>query len=176
MEVVVRPVREEDAAALHAIQLQAGVLPYILQLPSVRLAQAQRYLADLGPDMHYFVAEVEGTTVGYAGLRCAQGRLRHSGSLFVAVDPGSHGQGVGTALLRVIIDLADNWLMLERLELTVLGTNPRAQALYERMGFVAEGRKRGSVISAGRYVDEIAMARLRPGGLLAQAQQADVPS
>ncbi|MDA8346052.1 MAG: GNAT family protein [Thermaerobacter sp.] len=81
-----------------------------------------------------------------------------SGALFLAVQPERHAQGIGTARLHAIIDLVDNRLMLERLELTVLATNPRAQALYERLGFVVEGRKRGSVISAGRHVDEVMMA------------------
>jgi RimJ/RimL family protein N-acetyltransferase len=104
--------------------------------------------------------------VGYVGLNEGTGRLRHTGYLWLAVDPQHHRTGVGTALLRAVIDLADRWLLLERLELTVLATNPGAQRLYERMGFVVEGRKRGSVLSDGAYVDEILMARYRPGGPL----------
>ena len=37
-----------------------------------------------------------------------------------------------------MLDLADNWLMLERVELGVLETNPKAKALYEKFGFVEE--------------------------------------
>ena len=56
--------------------------------------------------------------------------------------------------------------MLERVELGVLATNPRAKALYERFGFRVEGIKKGAIRSAGQYVDEILMARLRPDGAL----------
>lgn len=56
--------------------------------------------------------------------------------------------------------------MLERVELGVLVTNPRAQALYERHGFVVEGKKTGAIRSAGHYVDEVVMSRLRPQGIL----------
>jgi putative acetyltransferase len=164
MELAIRPVRVADAPALHAIMLQPEVLPYIMRQPSDRVDQLEEYLGRLGPDLHYFVAEVDGVLVGYAGLRRMRGREAHVGHLFLAVDARRHGQGVGTALLRQLLDLADNWLMLERVELTVLATNPGAQRLYERLGFEVEGRKRGSLISAGAYVDELLMARLRPGG------------
>lgn len=62
--------------------------------------------------------------------------------------------------------------MLERVELTALSKNPRAQKIYERLGFVVEGRKRGPIISDGRYEDEILMARLRPDGVIAPAKRA----
>ncbi len=164
MEIAIRPVEVADAAALHGIQLQPEVLPYIMPLPSRRLSQVEEYLQRLGPDMHYFVAEVDGRTVGYAGLSRLQGRAAHAGHLFLAVDAAWHGQGIGTALLRKLLDLADNWLMLERVDLSVLAANPRAQRLYKRLGFEVEGRRRGSVVSGGVFVDEILMARLRPGG------------
>ncbi len=57
--------------------------------------------------------------------------------------------------------------MLEWVELSVLATNPRAEHLHRRLGFFVEGRKVGGVASGGSHVDEILMARLRPGGLLA---------
>lgn len=164
MEIAIRPVRVSDAPALHAIMLQPEVLPYIMRQPSDRVGQLEEYLGRLGPDLHYFVAETDGLVVGYAGLRRMQGREAHVGHVFLAVDARRHGQGIGTALLKTLLDLADHWLMLERVELAVLTTNPGAQRLYERLGFEAEGRKRGSLVSAGAYVDEILMARLRPGG------------
>jgi hypothetical protein len=38
-----------------------------------------------------------------------------------------------------VIDLADNWLNLRRLGLTVFADNPRAIGLYESLGFQREG-------------------------------------
>ena len=61
--------------------------------------------------------------------------------LFIGVDSEYHGKGIGTALITKALDLADNWLFLERVELEVLETNPRAQALYERFGFAMEGKR-----------------------------------
>jgi putative acetyltransferase len=98
------------------------------------------------------------------------GRRSHVGMFHIAVNAEHHGKGIGTALITKILDLADNWLMLERVELGVVVTNPRAQALYERHGFVVEGVKRGAIRSAGKYVDEVIMSRLHPDGLLSHKE------
>ncbi len=50
------------------------------------------------------------------------------------------GRGVGRALMEAAVDLADNWLSLTRLELTVFADNAPAIRLYERVGFEVEGR------------------------------------
>ena len=77
------------------------------------------------------------------------------------VRPDCQGQGIGTALLKTLLDLADNWLMLERVELTVFADNHHAIHLYEKLGFEKEGLKRMTVIRNGQYADEYLMARLR---------------
>lgn len=59
--------------------------------------------------------------------------------MFIGVDSEYHNKGIGKALFTKMLDLADNWLMLERVELGVLETNPKAKTLYEKFGFVEEG-------------------------------------
>jgi putative acetyltransferase len=168
MSLVIRPVEIGDARTIQRIHLQEAVMPYILSLPSERIEQVEERLSKLGPNQHEFVAESDGVVVGHAGLLQMSGRRSHVGLLYISVDSAYHGKGIGTALITKLLDLADNWLMLERVELGVLATNPRAQALYERFGFFVEGRKIGAVRCAGRYVDEVIMARLRPNGLVAR--------
>ena len=70
------------------------------------------------------------------------------------------GRGIGTALLRALLDAADKWLDIRRIELTVFHDNERAIRLYERIGFEREGVLRAYAFRDGRYVDVIAMARL----------------
>ena len=66
----------------------------------------------------------------------------------------------GSALVSAVIDLADNWLALRRLELAVFVDNAPAVALYEKFGFSVEGTYREYAFRDGRYVDAYAMARL----------------
>ncbi|HET6971680.1 MAG TPA: GNAT family N-acetyltransferase, partial [Phenylobacterium sp.] len=79
-----------------------------------------------------------------------------------AVHDAWAGRGVGTALMAAVVDLADNWLQVRRLELSVYADNARAIALYERFGFEREGLNRDYAWRNGAFVDSIAMARLRP--------------
>lgn len=160
-EIAIRPVRLEDAEALWHIARQAGVIETTMALPSFRLDQRIASLAALGENDHYLVAEVGGEVIGLAGLEVGTGRTRHRGELFVYVAREHQGRGAGTRLLEALLDLADNWLLLRRVELTVLVENEGAKRLYERLGFVVEGRRRMSVIAQGELKDEWLMARCR---------------
>jgi ribosomal protein S18 acetylase RimI-like enzyme len=76
----------------------------------------------------------------------------------LAVRADQRGRGVGTALLRGAFDLAGE-LGVERLRLQVVDTNPRAKALYERMGFHAAAAHRvplvGSIMGFSAYTDMV---------------------
>ncbi len=159
--VIVRPVREDDAEAIWRISRQEDVMETILTLPSDRYEQRRAVLRELGPDQHWFVAVAEGEVVGLAGLDVGQGRLRHSGHIFLFVARAWQGRGVGTQLLQTLLDLADNWLLLRRVELTVIADNEGAKRLYERLGFEVEGLRKMSVIAEGQLKDEYLMARYR---------------
>ena len=105
--------------------------------------------------LYTLVAEAGGRIVGYGNVEDT-GYLDH---LFVRWD--CQGQGIGTALLEAVLDLADNWLMLRRVELEVYADNGGAIRLYQRLGFETEGCKREAAVKAGAYVDTLVMARLR---------------
>jgi L-phenylalanine/L-methionine N-acetyltransferase len=160
-DLVIRPISLQDAHALWTIARQQGVIETTMALPSLRLEQRARSLSELSENDHYLVAEKDGQVVGVAGLTVGTGRLRYSGSLFVYVAVDYQGQGIGTGLMRALLDLADQWLLLRRVELTVLTENEGAKRLYERLGFVVEGRRKMSVISQGELKDEWLMARYR---------------
>lgn len=164
--LVIRPVEVDDARAVQRIRLQEDVMPFIFSLQSDRVDQMEEKYRKLANNHHEFVAVLDDEVVGNAGLVQMSGRRSHVGLFYIAVDAVCHGKGIGTALIEKTLDLADNWLMLERVELGVLAINPRAQALYERFGFRVEGKKVGSTKSGGRFVDEVVMGRLRPNGML----------
>jgi putative acetyltransferase len=159
--LIIRPVLLQDAEALWTIARQEGVIETTMALPSLRLEQRVKSLAELGENDHYMVAERAAQVVGVAGLTVGAGRLRHSGYLFAYVARQHQGQGIGTRLVQTLLDLADQWLLLRRVELTVLTENDGAKRLYERLGFVIEGRRKMSVISQGELKDEWLMARYR---------------
>ena len=66
-----------------------------------------------------------------------------------------------TALMAAIIELADKWLNLTRLELHVYTDNEAGLALYKKFGFEIEGTHRRYAFRDGEYIDSYGMARLR---------------
>lgn len=82
-------------------------------------------------------------------------------SLAMAVfDPGQHDKGYGTEALGLALQHGFSKLHLHRVEARVLATNARAIAVYERFGFVSEGRLRESAKVSAGWTDEIMMALL----------------
>lgn len=134
-----------------------------LQVPYPSREQWRQRLAD--SDGHYnLVAVVNERVVGMLGVHTFPNRPRrkHAGAIDIVVHEEWQGKGVGTALMRAGLDLADNWLNLTRLELEVYTDNESAIRLYERFGFEHEGTLRQHAFRDGRYVDSYVMARLRP--------------
>ncbi len=70
-------------------------------------------------------------------------------------------RGIGKALLEALIEAADRWLGIARLELTVFTDNEAAIGLYRQAGFVTEGVLKSYALRDGDYADVFAMARLR---------------
>lgn len=160
-DLVIRPVLLQDAEALWIMARQEGIIETTMALPSLRLEQRIKSLNELDDNDHYMVAEKAGDVVGVAGLTVGTSRQRHCGHLFVYVAYQHQGQGIGTRLVQTLLDVADQWLLLRRIELTVLIENEGAKRLYERLGFVVEGWRKMSVISQGELKDEWLMARYR---------------
>ena len=72
------------------------------------------------------------------------------GELTVAVHPDYQGQGVGSALFRALLgEVEKNRPDILRVELIARESNARAIALYQRLGFVIEGRFEGRIQSVG---------------------------
>ena len=107
------------------------------------------------------VAVAEGEVVGNLDLRVHPDspRRRHVGEIGVAVHDDWQGQGIGTALMEAALDLADNWLDLERIELNVYADNAARRALDEKFGFEIEGTHRRYALREGRYAHAYSMAR-----------------
>lgn len=161
--VKIRVARLEDANALAEIYSFEDVVAYTTQLPfrDVRFWQDFYKLRD--PEGVELVAELEDKVVGHLGMILNRApRRKHVGTFGICVHPDAQGKGVGRALMCEMLNMADNWLNIVRLELTVASTNDKAIALYEKTGFVQERVSRFDLFTRGRYVDSMHMVRFHP--------------
>ena len=161
MPAVIRHAEPADIEAIKAIYDQPSVYANTLQLPYQPVANWQK-LYNAGSGFYNLVAEVEGKVVGQLGLQvCQNPRRRHVAELGMGVAEDYQGQGIGSALLRAALDLADNWLALRRVELLVYSSNESAIALYERFGFEVEAELADYAYQYGNYNSALVMSRLR---------------
>jgi putative acetyltransferase len=161
--VSVRHAEPDDYEAMHRIMSGPRAAAETLQLPVQSAETWRKRLAEPPEGLFLLVACVDGEVVGNLGLETSPNRprMRHVGSIGMAVRDDWQGKGVGTTLMGAALDLADNWLNLTRIELRVYVDNSAAVALYERFGFEIEGTHRRLAFRNGEYVDAYSMARLR---------------
>ena len=163
MEIVIRHAEPDDYHGMHRVFEGERAVAGTLQLPYQSVERWRLRLANPSQEYYSLVACVDAEIVGSLGLGAVERpRRRHVGDLGMAVRDDWQGKGVGTALMRAAIDLADNWLNMERIELTVYVDNAPAIALYRRFGFEVEGVHLRYAFREGTYVDAHTMARLRP--------------
>lgn len=161
--IEIRAQEPGDMAAIADIFNQPRAVWGTLQLPYTSLAARQRRLDDAPPGDTFLVAVIDGRVIGTAGLHGnASPRRAHAASVGMAVHDAYAGRGAGRALLTVLLDKADRWLNLTRVELTVWTDNTRAISLYEQLGFEREGILRSYAWRDGAYADALTMARMRP--------------
>jgi putative acetyltransferase len=163
MTLSIRRVESNDYEALHRIYTGPRVIWGTLQLPYPSVDAWRRALADPRDGVYGLVACRNGEVVGQLNLEAFlnRPRRRHAGTIGMCVRDDCQGQGVGTALMQAVVELADQWLNLQRLELQVFVDNEPAVRLYRKFGFVIEGTLVRYAYRAGEFVDVYAMARLR---------------
>jgi L-phenylalanine/L-methionine N-acetyltransferase len=160
-DILIRAFEPADLPDLTEAWGQPQAVANTLQLPFTSLEARQQRHAATPTGLTRLVAVIEGKAIGMLFLSRFENRRSHAGSIGMAVHDAYAGRGAGTALMAAVVDLADNWLQLKRLELSVYADNARAIVLYERFGFEREGVNRAFAWRDGAYADSLAMARLR---------------
>lgn len=83
------------------------------------------------------------------------------GTFGICLLPKFWSNGYGTEATKFMVDHSFKWFNLNRMSLAVFGNNARAIAVYEKLGFIMEGRKRQAVWMDNRWEDLLTMGILR---------------
>jgi putative acetyltransferase len=162
--ITVRRACADDSDAVWRIFQDESSYAGTLQTPYPSRDVWRKRVAEPPESDFMLVALADGEVVGHAGLHktASSPRRAHAMLLGIAVRADWQGKGVGRALMKALTDLADDWLPVVRIELTVFVDNERAIKLYRDFGFEIEGTHKAYALRDGRYTDTYAMARIRP--------------
>jgi putative acetyltransferase len=160
-DIVVRAVLPSDVEAVTALINLPGYRAGTLRPPYQSVTDVRKHIESPSPGALNLVVTLDGRIVGNAGLNRFTGRRQHVASIGMGVHDDFVGRGFGKTLLAAMVEAADDWLDIKRLELTVYTDNDTAIGLYRKFGFEQEGLLRSFGFRAGKYVDAYAMGRVR---------------
>ena len=134
---------------------------YLALLEAPPIESTRAFVQDIIKQRHpQFVALSAGEVVGWCdALPKPRPVHAHVGVLGVGLLPPFRGRGIGRQLIEKTLDAARD-RGLSRIELTVREDNANAIALYQKIGFVAEGVQRNAFKVDGQYRDLVMMALL----------------
>jgi RimJ/RimL family protein N-acetyltransferase len=162
MPVTIAGIRQEHLDGYHAtLDTVARERRYLTFLDAPPLEAARRFVShNIAAGYPHFVALHGDRVVGWCNVM-PQDRpaTRHRGLLGMGLLAEWRGRGVGRRLIERAIE-ASRAIPLTRVELTVRADNDAAIALYRRVGFKEEGRRRRALLVDEVYYDDILMALL----------------
>jgi ribosomal protein S18 acetylase RimI-like enzyme len=158
--VTIELITEECIIGFHqAVDLVAHEKKYLARTEAPPIEDAQVFSKDnIRQGNAHYVATVGGKVIGWCDIVPMKKEVfSHCGVLGMGIVEGYRGKGIGRRLMDAALRKAkENGL--EKVELEVFHTNILAISLYEKLGFVIEGRRRRAAKLEGQYLDCIQMA------------------
>ena len=152
---------QEDDLKLVSTAAEDPELSQLLQDYSIlkNLTETRSYPQPM-PSAVVFRIEAGGRLIGEVSLKGIRWYNRKA-QIGIALAPEHQGQGYGERALRAIIRYGFMRMNLQRLEAEVIEYNQPAQKLFEKLGFVLEGRLRQAKYCEGKYYDVLCFGLLR---------------
>jgi ribosomal protein S18 acetylase RimI-like enzyme len=165
--VTIRYALADDCAAMHAfinaLSIERTFISF--QGEEIGLEEERAYLntqlkrTERHEEVRLY-AWCDGRLVASSGIGLKAAVCAHVGVFGIAVARDFRGRGIGSLLMKTVLEEAEREIPTLRLvTLAVFGNNPHARALYERFGFEEYGRLPGGILHRGEYVDDVLMQK-----------------
>lgn len=161
MTILVRRIHTEDAEGFHAVLDSVARENRYLRLTEAPPVDATRHFiaSNIEKGNPQLVALDGDKVVGWCDIcRCDESGSEHCGFLGMGLIASHRGRGIGRQLITETLAAAAP--DFERVELDVYSGNLAAIALYEKVGFVHEGRRRRAMVRDETYQDILIMGLL----------------
>ncbi|MGI8333718.1 GNAT family N-acetyltransferase [Actinomadura scrupuli] len=159
-----RAVEPSDAETLWRWHSDPEVMRWMNDGYPPSLAHLTKRLAERTPDsferVMLFVETAEGRPIGIVVLRDTEPETGAAELDIYLGEKDTWGQGYATDAMRVICRYGFEKMRLHRIWLTVVAENAAARRVYEKVGFLEEGRMRDAFRRDGRWHDLIVMGLL----------------
>lgn len=161
-KVVLRPLEVEDARTIVPLINDAELRQYLLQVFPINKYMEENWIKNHSSSSNEvnLAITADGELIGVTGYmnidwvnRCAEFGVGIFNKKY-------WGKGYGTETTKLMLEYAFRRLNLNRVYLRVFDYNERAVRVYEKCGFVLEGRQRQAVFCDGRYHDILIMGIL----------------
>jgi RimJ/RimL family protein N-acetyltransferase len=165
MSIDIVPIREDLIDSFHAaIDVVCRERVYLAFLEAPPIESTREFVCGNIAKGHPQLVVLEGDrVVGWCDVTPVQRpTMRHGGVLGMGLLPDWRGRGLGERLIRQTLQAARAF-GFSRVELTVRDDNARALALYRKVGFETEGRKRRALLVDGVFSDLVVMGLLFDG-------------
>jgi L-amino acid N-acyltransferase YncA len=165
---LVRAAREDDVPAvtqIYAHHVLHGPASFELDPPDAA-EMARRYAQVLSLGLPYLVAETDGRVSGYAYAAPYRARpaYRFTVEDSVYIHPDCIGNGIGSALLPVLIAACEKLGCRQMIAVIGDSQNFASIRLHEKFGFTRVGLLPAVGYKFGRWVDSILMQRALGSG------------
>lgn len=119
-------------------------------------ARVKRYKES--PGKLYIVAEHKKKIIGLVQFNNFDfKKCRHNGLFTIFISKLWRDKGIGKMMIREMLDWTKANPVIEKVSLNVFSNNPRAIALYRKMGFKQEGLCKRDMKISNKYVNSVLM-------------------
>ena len=158
---VIRPLHPADAEPLCELFSEPTLLTCGHFVPAAGISAFKTFADSPQGDQHRLVITDNGRPIGLGMLeRPPYPRVAHLGRISLLLPLDLQGRECDFELLQALIDLAENWLNLKRLEAEIPADAPAVQHTLRRAGFVDEGIMKKALYGDGGWADSLFMARI----------------